>query len=213
MDAYDLSSHLRRNIYCSKKDNNPIESSSSSQPTTLNVVGHSTTLAAASIPHDDGDNFFPSDNEDDDVSVPDDDVSVSEAISCDGEPNKSVGPRAACASPCSSASDNSYIGGDSSSVCSSSTTNSNPHLPYSDSDNGDSVSEADDEYEFYNDTTFPSGVDDVVHVALASLCHKIKAPQYAYDDILRWAQHSQALGYSFSSEAPLYRTFISDLKK
>jgi hypothetical protein len=206
MDAYDLSSHLRRNIYCSKNDKNPIESASSSRPTTSNVVGRFTSTAAASLPHDDGDDLFAIDDDDDHVSVPD------EAISCDGEPKKkkSVGPRGG--SPCSNSSDNSSIGGDSS-VHSSSTANSNAGLPYSDSDN-DSVSEADHEYEFYEHTTFPSGVNDAVHVALADLCHKIKAPQYAYDDILRWAQDSQqARGYSFSLEAHLYHTFISDLKK
>ena len=68
-------------------------------------------------------------------------------------------------------------------------------------------------YEFYNEDTFPAGVDDVVHVGLAQLCRKIKAPLYAYNEILSWAQSAKLQGYSFSADAPHYRTFISSLKK
>jgi hypothetical protein len=34
-------------------------------------------------------------------------------------------------------------------------------------------------YKFYKEDTFPAGVDDIVHVGLAQLCRKIKAPLYA----------------------------------
>jgi hypothetical protein len=43
-------------------------------------------------------------------------------------------------------------------------------------------------YEFYKEETFPTGVDEVVHVGFAQLCCKIKAPLYAYNEILCWAQ-------------------------
>jgi hypothetical protein len=43
-----------------------------------------------------------------------------------------------------------------------------------------------DGYEFYDENNFPSGVDDVVHVELADLCRRIKAPLFAYNEILRW---------------------------
>ena len=71
----------------------------------------------------------------------------------------------------------------------------------------------DDDYEFYDETSFPSGVDDVVHVSLANLCHRIKAPNYAFNHILRWAQDAKSQGYSFPVEAPLYHTFISNIKR
>jgi hypothetical protein len=68
-------------------------------------------------------------------------------------------------------------------------------------------------YEFYEETSFPAGVDDVVHVGLADLCHRIKAPLYTYNEILRWAQDANIQGYSFPIDAPQYSTFIANLKK
>jgi hypothetical protein len=57
-------------------------------------------------------------------------------------------------------------------------------------------------YEFYDEKTFPSGVDDVVYVELSNLCCQIKAPLFAYNKILRWAQNAKGQGYSFPVEAP-----------
>jgi hypothetical protein len=68
-------------------------------------------------------------------------------------------------------------------------------------------------YEFYEEETFPAGVDDVVHVGLAQLCRKIKAPLYAYNEILHWAQSAKVQGYSFSADAPHYRTFLASLNR
>jgi hypothetical protein len=68
-------------------------------------------------------------------------------------------------------------------------------------------------YEFYEEESFPSGVDDIVYVELADLCRGIRAPLYAYNEILRWAQNAKDQGYSFPVDAPQYSTFISSLKK
>jgi hypothetical protein len=70
-----------------------------------------------------------------------------------------------------------------------------------------------DGYEFYDENNFPSGVDDVVHVELANLCCWIKAPLFAYNKILRWAQNAKGQGCSFPIKAPQYSTFIANLKK
>jgi hypothetical protein len=70
-----------------------------------------------------------------------------------------------------------------------------------------------DGYEFYDENNFPSGVDDVVHVELADLCRQIKAPLFAYNEILQWAQNAKGQGYSFPVDAPQYSTFIANLKK
>jgi hypothetical protein len=86
----------------------------------------------------------------------------------------------------------------------------------------DSVDSGDDDegfdtshngYEFYEKISFPSGVNDVVHVGLANLCCRIKAPLYAYNKILQWAQSAYVQGYSFPTDAPHYCAFISSLKK
>jgi hypothetical protein len=68
-------------------------------------------------------------------------------------------------------------------------------------------------YEFYEETSFPAGVEDVVHVGLVDLCRRIKAPLYAYNEILHWAQDAKVQGYSFPMNAPHYSTFMSNLKK
>jgi hypothetical protein len=61
-------------------------------------------------------------------------------------------------------------------------------------------------YKFYKEETFPTGVDNVVHMGLAQLCCNIKAPLKAYNEILCWAQSAKLQGYSFSADAPHYRT-------
>jgi hypothetical protein len=52
-------------------------------------------------------------------------------------------------------------------------------------DNADADSHTSfDGCEFYDEITFPSSVDNVVHVELADLCCWIKAPLFAYNKIL-----------------------------
>jgi len=122
------------------------------------------------------------------------------------------------------------IGSDSGSVSSSFTTDDNGHVTsfddisfehdrsdlsdYCSSDELNSVgSKSLNGYEFYEETSFPAGVDDVVHVGLVDLCRHIKAPLYAYNEILHWAQDAKIQGYSFPADAPHYSSFISNLKR
>jgi hypothetical protein len=67
-------------------------------------------------------------------------------------------------------------------------------------------------YEFHEETDFPSSPDDAAHVFLADLCRRIRAPLYAYDEILKWAQESYLSGYRFPTNAPTYRHLISSLR-
>jgi hypothetical protein len=46
-----------------------------------------------------------------------------------------------------------------------------------------------------------------------NLCQTIKAPIYAYDHLLKWAQESKLAGYQFSSNAPSRKTFLDELYK
>jgi len=122
------------------------------------------------------------------------------------------------------------IGSDSGSVSSSFTTDDNGHVTsfddisfehdrsdlsdYCSSDELNSVgSKSLNGYEFYEETSFPAGVDDVVHVGLVDLCRRIKAPLYAYNEILHWAQDAKVQGYSFPPDAPHYSSFMSNLKR
>jgi hypothetical protein len=87
-------------------------------------------------------------------------------------------------------------------------------IPTIEDDDADTDSDtAFEGYELYDEKTFPSRVDDIVHVELADLCRRIKAPLFAYNKILRWAQNARGQGYSFPVEAPQYSTFIANLKK
>ena len=40
-------------------------------------------------------------------------------------------------------------------------------------------------YEYYDQEDFPTLPDDTAHVSLADLCRRIRAPLYAYDEILQ----------------------------
>jgi hypothetical protein len=117
-----------------------------------------------------------------------------------------------------SLSDNDPSGGSKSSSqasLSSASCNFDVSSPADSNEDDDADSDTSlDGYEFYDEKTFPSGVDDdVVHVELADLCRRIKAPLFAYNKILRWAQNAKGQGYSFPIEVPQYSTFISTLKK
>jgi hypothetical protein len=50
-------------------------------------------------------------------------------------------------------------------------------------------------------------------VGLVDLCHRIKAPLHAYNEILHWAQDAKIQGYSFPADAPHYSSFMSNLKR
>ena len=52
-------------------------------------------------------------------------------------------------------------------------------------------------YEYYDQEDFPTLPDDTAHVSLADLCRRIRAPLYAYDEILQWAQEAHLSGYCF----------------
>jgi hypothetical protein len=53
--------------------------------------------------------------------------------------------------------------------------------------------------------------DDAVHLQLMNLCHEIRAPLYAFDSILKWAQHSHLSGYQFPANAPSRETYLDRL--
>jgi hypothetical protein len=196
IDAYDLSSHLRGNFYCTK-NNTLIESTI--------ISAHPTIPAAASLPPDNGDSFLS------DYSVAMDETADDDNLSSGNVSDPKSVVRGGGYYFSSDSSDDSFLLGNSSAHSSSSSL-SDALVLHSDSDD-DSHIDDHPGYEFYEETSFPSGVDDVVHVGLVDLCHTIKAPQYAYNLILCWAQDAQSLGYSFPVEAPLSRTFIKDLKK
>ena len=74
------------------------------------------------------------------------------------------------------------------------------------------VAKKDHKYEYYDQKDFPASPDDAAHVFLADLCHRIRAPLYAYDEILQWAQEAHLSGYRFPTNAPTYRSMISSLR-
>ena len=74
------------------------------------------------------------------------------------------------------------------------------------------VTEKGDKYEYYDQKDFPTLPDDTAHVSLANLCRHIRAPLYAYDEILQWAQEAHLSGYRFPTNAPTYSSMISSLR-
>jgi hypothetical protein len=66
--------------------------------------------------------------------------------------------------------------------------------------------------EYYEQKDLPASPDDTAHVFLADLCRHIRAPLYAYDEILQWAQVAYLSGYHFPTNAPNYRSLISMLR-
>ena len=70
-----------------------------------------------------------------------------------------------------------------------------------------------DKYEYYDVKDFPASPDDTAHVFLADLCRRIRAPLYAYDEILHWAQEAYLSGYTFPANAPTYKYLISSLRQ
>jgi hypothetical protein len=57
-------------------------------------------------------------------------------------------------------------------------------------------------YEFHEETDFPCSPDDAAHVFLADLCCRIRAPLYAYDEILKWGTGVISLGVSLPYQCP-----------
>jgi hypothetical protein len=74
------------------------------------------------------------------------------------------------------------------------------------------VTDQGDKYEYYDQNDFPMLPDDTAHVYLADLCRRIRAPLYAYDEILQWAQEAHLSGYRFPTNAPTYRSMLSSLR-
>jgi hypothetical protein len=69
----------------------------------------------------------------------------------------------------------------------------------------------DQSHDWKEDNTFPSSVDDVVHLELATICKDGNFPLKTYDEILRWAQRANLRGYRFPVHAPSYETFLRKL--
>ena len=56
-------------------------------------------------------------------------------------------------------------------------------------------------------------LDDIAHLNLMNLCKELRAPLYAFDSILDWAQNAKASGYRFPTDAPSRKTFLDGLYK
>jgi hypothetical protein len=56
-------------------------------------------------------------------------------------------------------------------------------------------------------------LDDAVHLRLMNLCQQIRAPMYAFDHILQWAQQANLTGYNFPTDAPSRKTYLDGLYK
>ena len=190
LDAYDISTHLRNNSYCCIIMNNPIA-----------IPAAASITRVESPPPEEGDSFMCNDY--------------------DGSSSEDMN---SCASPLGirRKTPEDSFGRESSSSLDEEGEDSISSFSTDHLDNFDSFDPFDEEedsdtscngYEFYEEETFPAGVDDVVHVGLAQLCRKIKAPLYAYNEILHWAQSAKVQGYSFPADAPHYRTFLASLKK
>ena len=52
--------------------------------------------------------------------------------------------------------------------------------------------------EFVSTNEFPSSIDDVVHLNLAKLMRDLGAPRKGYDEVMKWAANSTAMGYNFA---------------
>lgn len=74
------------------------------------------------------------------------------------------------------------------------------------------VPKSDAKYQYYDQNDFPASPDDTAHVFLADLCRRIRAPLYAYDEILQWGQEAYLSGYRFPTNAPTYRSLLSSLR-
>jgi hypothetical protein len=190
LDAYDISTHLHNNSYCCIITNNPIA-----------VPAAASITRVESPPPEEGDSFMYNDY----------DGSSSEDMNSCASPlgTRHKTPEDSFGSESSSSLDEDGDG----SISSSSTNHVDNFYSFDPVDEEEDSDTSCNGYEFYEEETFPAGVDDVVHVGLAQLCRKIKAPPYAYNKILHWAQSAKVQGYSFSADAPHYRTFIASLKK
>jgi len=69
----------------------------------------------------------------------------------------------------------------------------------------------DQSHELKEDNSFPSSLDDVVHLELATMCRDGHFPLKTFDDILRWAQRAHLRGYQFPTSAPSHETFLTKL--
>jgi hypothetical protein len=163
MDAYDLSCHLWDNNYCGAG----------------NVAAFATAINAASStilddssssgddnepPLEEGDSFMYNDYNDN--------------PSLENNKVAHLGlPKIDMDGGSLSSQDNGHV----SSVSSASSHCDVSKLSDHSSDYSESVSSESHSngYEFYEETSFPAGVEDVVHVGLVDLCRHIKAPLYA----------------------------------
>jgi hypothetical protein len=188
LDAYDISMQLHNNIYCCNITNN-----------TMTVPAATSITRVDSSRPEEGDSYMYDDY---------DGSSSEDIISCASPLGRYKTSGKSCGSKSSSSHDDDGDG----SLSSSSTNHLNIFDSFDPGDKEDSDTSCNG-YEFYEEKSFPAGVNDVVHVGLAKLCCKIKAPLYVYNEILRWAQTAQVQGYLFSADAPHYHTFIASLKK
>ena len=175
MDAYDLSCHLRDNNYCGAGNVAAFATASNTASSTI-LEDSSSSGDDNEPPLEEGDSFMYND----DPSLENNKVARL------GQPKIGI----------DSGSLSSHDNGHVTSVSSASSHCDVSELSDHSSDYSESVgSESPNEYEFYEETSFPAGVDDVVHVGLVDLCRRIKAPLYAYNEILHWAQDAKVQGF------------------
>jgi hypothetical protein len=197
LDAYDLSFHLRDNSYCV----------STTTVSAFAAAAHPSSNLGDSISS--GDDISSRPEEGDSFMYGDDPSLDTNNVAHLGQPK--IGSDSSRSSAASSSTP-----GDATSVSSASSHHDDSELSailVSDESDSSGSESSPNEYEFIEETSFPTCVDDVVHVGLVDLCRRIKAPLYAYNEILHWAQDAKVQGYSFPLEAPHYSTFMSNLKK
>jgi hypothetical protein len=166
MDAYDLSSHLRDNNYCGS---NIAAFATASNPVSSTILGNSCSSGDDSAPPpEEGDSFMYNDDSDGPSFK-------NNKVARLGQPK--IGINSGSESSSAPTDDNEHD----TSVSSASSHCNLPDLSHHCSDDSDSAgsSESLNGYEFYEDSSFPAGVNDVVHVGLVDLCRHVKAPLYA----------------------------------
>jgi hypothetical protein len=159
LDAYDLSTHLRDNNYCGNKKNSNVPAAAAARLDHSNISGYASRSTGDEESHPkEGDSF---------MYKSDDAGSENSNSASLGKPKaeSSGGGGGGGGSDSSSTNDDD---GDSSVISASGQCNLYDSADSSDEEHDSDTSQ--NGYEFYEETSFPTGVDDVVHVGLADLC-------------------------------------------
>jgi hypothetical protein len=183
IDAYDIAAHLRNNNYCgvtSGTSTNLTNAPPAASAAAASAAASSSSIqvgddSSTSSRPEEGDSFMYHDYHKDDHSSSPGSCSSSSLTNRSFTSSKELFSR----------HDDEDDDGDATSRSSSTSNNTNLRVNREGEQEDDSsVASAISShgvYEIYSETTFRTGVDDVVHVGLAELCRKIKAPAFAYN--------------------------------